>query len=67
MAGRQGRLITRAAVYNTARAGRVVLTCTTCQHTFEPTRADWRHADTSCPRCGGWTITASVTEPGARS
>lgn len=66
MAGRQRELITRREVCDTAPAARVVLTCTTCQHTYEPTRDDWRHADTGCPRCGGWTITAGVREPGQR-
>ena len=44
----------------------VVLTCMTCQHTYEPDRDDWRHADTSCPGCGGWTTTADLAEPEGR-
>jgi predicted RNA-binding Zn-ribbon protein involved in translation (DUF1610 family) len=63
MTGRQVELITRAAVYHTRRAARVVLTCTSCEHTYAPTRDDWRHTDTACPRCGGWTISADIAEP----
>ena len=66
MTGRQRELITRREVYHTTPAARVVLTCITCQHAYEPTRDDWRHANTSCPHCAGATITAGVREPGQR-
>jgi hypothetical protein len=43
----------------------VVLTCTGCQRTYEPTTEDFVRGRTGCPDpdCGGWTYTASLTAP----
>jgi Zn finger protein HypA/HybF involved in hydrogenase expression len=53
-------------MYQAPTRSAVVLTCMTCQHTYEPDSDDWRHADTSCPGCGGWTMTADLAEPEGR-
>lgn len=41
-----------------------VLGCTGCQHLFIPTAVAWSDlASTGCPRCGGWTWLASLSDP----
>lgn len=42
---------------------RVVLACTSCQHTFEPALGA-ELAQTGCERCGGWTWIAQLDPPG---
>ncbi len=44
---------------------RVVLTCTVCDRTHEPSAEDLARGRTSCPDpdCGGWTFTAELAEP----
>jgi len=43
----------------------VVLTCTDCQRSYEPTVEDFAAGRTGCPdrACGGWTHTASLAAP----
>ena len=43
----------------------VVLTCTDCERTYEPTTEDFAAGRTGCPDrdCGGWTYTAALTAP----
>jgi len=41
----------------------VVLTCSTCDTTYEPTVEDFAAGRTGCPDCGGWTYTASLAAP----
>jgi hypothetical protein len=74
---RQRELFPRASVYRVAdpvgslhstspsapEPVGVVLACFSCQHAYEPTSADWESANTGCPRCGGWTMTAAIPEP----
>jgi Zn finger protein HypA/HybF involved in hydrogenase expression len=43
---------------------RVVLACSSCEHVYEPTEADFDGAETGCPLCGGWTFIAELAEPG---
>jgi len=40
-----------------------VLTCTGCQHTYEPTTEDFAAGRTGCPDpdCGGWVWTSTLT------
>ena len=41
----------------------VVLTCTKCQRTYEPTTEDFAAGRTGCPDrgCGGWVWTSTLT------
>jgi len=43
----------------------VVLSCTDCDHVYEPTAEDLDTGRTGCPDpdCGGWTFSAALTEP----
>lgn len=41
----------------------VVLVCTSCEHTWEPTLDDFETGHTGYPRCGGWTMIAELAEP----
>jgi len=43
----------------------VVLTCTDCDHTYEPSVEDFVRGRTGCPDpdCGGWTFSSALTEP----
>ena len=41
----------------------VVLLCGSCRHVWEPTAEDWATGHTTCPDCGGWTMTAALDEP----
>lgn len=43
----------------------VVLTCgdSACRHTFEPDPSAFASSNLACPRCGGWTFHAELTEP----
>jgi len=45
----------------------VVLTCTTCNHTYEPSVEDVVRGRTGCPDpdCGGWTFSSALTVPPA--
>ncbi len=49
------------------RSANVVLTCTACAYTYEPTVEDFGVGRTECPDpdCGGWTFWAQLVEPGA--
>jgi hypothetical protein len=40
----------------------VLLTCTDCQHSYEPTPEDFESGRTGCPDpdCGGWTMIAET-------
>jgi len=46
----------------------LVLTCTDCDHTYEPTAEDFEFGRTGCPDpdCGGWTLVAELATGGAR-
>jgi len=41
----------------------VVLTCTGCQRSYEPTTGDFAAGRTGCPdrACGGWVWTSTLT------
>jgi len=41
----------------------VVLTCTDCQRSYEPTTGDFAAGRTGCPdrACGGWVWTSTLT------
>jgi len=43
----------------------VVLTCTDCDTTYEPSREDFATGRTGCPDpdCGGWAFSSALTEP----
>lgn len=41
----------------------LLLTCTPQGHQFEPVLYDCATGALDCPRCGGWTFTAELTEP----
>jgi len=43
----------------------VVLTCCTCDHTYEPSAEDFARGRTGCPDpdCGGWAFSSALTEP----
>jgi len=43
----------------------VVLTCCTCDHTYEPTVEAVATGRLGCPNpdCGGWTFVAELTVP----
>ena len=43
----------------------VVLTCCTCDQTYEPTAEAIARGQFGCPDpgCGGWTFTAALTVP----
>ena len=43
----------------------VVLTCTDCDHTYEPSAEDFATGRTGCPDpdCGGWTFSSALTVP----
>ena len=43
----------------------VVLSCTDCDHVYEPTAADLAAGRTGCPDpdCGGWTFSSALTVP----
>ena len=45
----------------------VVLTCTSCGRTYEPTVEDFAAGRTECPdpACPSWTFWAQLVEPGA--
>jgi len=45
----------------------VVLTCTDCQHSYEPTPEDFAAGRTGCPdlNCGGWAFSSALTVPPA--
>ena len=45
----------------------VVLTCTTCDHIYEPSVEDVVRGRTGCPDpdCGGWTFSSALTVPPA--
>lgn len=49
------------------RAGPVVMTCTECGETFEPSVEDFASGRTGCPDpdCRGWTFWAQLREPSA--
>jgi len=43
----------------------VVLTCCTCDHTYEPSAEDVARNRFSCPDpdCGGWTFSSALSVP----
>jgi len=43
----------------------VVLTCCTCDHTYEPTAEAIARGQFGCPDpdCGGWTFSSALTVP----
>jgi len=45
----------------------VVLTCCTCDHTYEPTAEAIATSRLGCPDpgCGGWTFSSALTVPDA--
>ncbi len=45
----------------------VVLTCCTCDHTYEPSAEAIARGRLGCPdpNCGGWTFSAALTVPPA--
>ena len=45
----------------------VMLTCTDCDHVYEPTAEDLAAGRSGCPDpdCGGWTFSSALTVPPA--
>ena len=42
-----------------------VLSCTACDHTYQPSPYDFAGARLGCPNCGGWAFLAELTVPPA--
>lgn len=40
----------------------VVLVCESCDHVWEPSRAERAEQPVPCTQCGGWTMTAELAE-----
>ena len=43
----------------------LVLSCTACEHAYEPSLRDVATGRLDCPNCGGWTFLAELTVPPA--
>jgi len=43
----------------------LVLSCTACEHAYEPSLYDVATGRLGCPNCGGWTFLAELTVPPA--
>ncbi len=43
----------------------LVLSCTGCEHAYEPSLHDVATGRLGCPNCGGWTFLAELTVPPA--
>ncbi len=41
----------------------LVLSCTACEHAYQPSLHDVATDRLDCPHCGGWTFVAALTVP----